>query len=66
MFQFKSRSEMNNEQKLKNRQPFLIQNISDVNFKSKYLSDKFDYVQSAPKVKFYSEFKDISDGKKNY
>ncbi len=51
MLQFKSRAEMSEEKITKNRQPFIIQNISKVNFKSKYLSDKFDGVQLVPNVK---------------
>ena len=64
MLEFRSRTEIAEEKIKKNRQPFIIQNISEVNFKSKYLSGKFDSVQLSPKVKTYFDFKDISDGKK--
>lgn len=64
MLEFRSRAEMSEEKITKNRQPFIIQNISKINFKSKYLSDKFDGVQLVPNVKTYFDFKDISDVKK--
>lgn len=65
MIKFRSRSEIRDDQMIKNRQPLLIKNISKINFKSKYLSDKFDGVSSLPEVKINFRFKDISDDKKN-
>lgn len=64
MLKFKSRAEFDNEQQKKNRQPFIIQSVSEVNFKSKYLSERLDGIQSTPKVKSYFNFKDISNGEK--
>ena len=64
MLEFRSLAEMAEEKITKNRQPLIIQNISKVNFKSKYLSEKFDGVQLFPNVKTYFDFKDISDDKK--
>lgn len=65
MLKFKSRSEFDDEQQKRNRQPLIVQSISKVNFKSKYLSERLDDIQSTPKVKVCFNFKDISNGKKD-
>ena len=66
MFQlFRSRAEIYDEQRTKKLQPFIAQNIAKLNFKSKYLSETFDGVQSTPNLNAHLEFKDISDVKKN-
>lgn len=64
MVLFRSREEVINEQIRKKNKPVIIQNISKVNFRNKYLSEKFDGVQLAPQVNNYYEFKDITDGEK--
>lgn len=64
MVQFKSREEVISEQIRKKNKPIIIQNISKVNFKSKYLSEKFDGVQLTPQVNNYYEFKDITNVEK--
>ena len=64
MLKFKSRVEVDAEQRKKERQPLIIQNISQVNFKSKYLSERLDEVSAAPKINSYFKFKDISNGEK--
>lgn len=64
MLKFKSRAEVDDEHQMKNRQPLIVQNISQVNFKSKYLSERLDDVSVAPKINSYFKFKDISNGEK--
>lgn len=64
MLKFKSRAEIADEQRMKSQQPFILQNISEVNFKSKYLSERLDGVSSIPKIKSYFNFKDISNDEK--
>lgn len=65
MLKFRSHSEIYDEQRTKKLQPFIAQNIDKLNFKSKYLSERFDGVKSTPNVNAYFDFKDISDDKKN-
>lgn len=65
MAKFRSHSEIRADQMMKRSQPLLIRSISKINFKSKYLSDKFDDVPSLPEVEVNFRFKDISDDKKS-